>query len=322
MLADFLECTTTSIGGIAGAGAVTLARYNGLPLPNDIWGAAVIDVDYVISDQTTAPTVPKLERGVGTITSGVLTRTLPRLTWNGTAYDEYNPAPLAFGVAPAAGNVRVRIAPTSDQFVQAPPSINTANFTSWGMVGWMPTANLIGPPGLIAGGAGFSVIANREYYFPYLSAVRGNITGMGIWVADDLAGVHYKMAIYGVGSDGLPGPCISKSGIITCTTPGIAADQNSPAWTLRAGPLMLRCGWFYIGVVFDAPCELGAASRASLAGPTPLGQLDQFGWGSAILRNSSNTYVTGLPSGAPTGPYSNAGNFPNSVPSIVLSFEN
>lgn len=321
MLTDFVECVASAIAGINGNGSVTLSRFNGLPLPGDLWGSSPVDVDYLITDVQTSPLVPLLEKGRGNVSFGVLARSTPRLTWNGSVFDETTPAPLAFGAAPILGFVRVQIGPSADLFVQSAPGIYVGG--GGALAGWSPTGNLSGPPGITAG-AGLTLTANREYYSPFLCPFRGPCGGMGIYVTTPVAAANVKLGVYDVGADGLPGNCIARSGAVAAATAGLKTDVSPGSWLTRAGPLAFRPGWLYVGFISDQAIEVGCTSRASLAGMTPLGQLDAYGWGAVVYRNSSNTYATGLPSGRPdsSGGYTNAAAVSNSVPSIFLQIGN
>jgi len=325
MLAEFLECSTVNIAGTSGNGNVVLSRYNGLPLPSDIWGVNNIDVDYTITDLTTAPTVPKLEKGLGIISGGnTLVRSRPRITWNGTTFDEHIPGALQFGATPALGNVRVRVAPNADLFVQAPPAIATQASSGGSSIfgDWVPTANLIGAPGTAIG---MPVYMGYEYYIPYLCPIRGNIIGLALYVATNAPGAVARMGIYGVGADGLPGPCISLANPIDVSVVGFRGDGNPSAWTVRPGPLMLRCGWFYIGLLATGGhITVGATSRASFCGPSPLGIQDGFGWGAVCYRIGSAGTSTVLPAGVPVGPYGNpqTANENYDVLTVMMAFSN
>jgi hypothetical protein len=319
MIGQFLECSTTSIAGTLGNGAVTLTRLNGLPMPGDFWGTNPVDVDYGITDLFTNPGAPLVEQGYGIISAGVLTRTVPYVTGNGSAFVESGATPLQFGSTPSFGNVRIRIGPSADVFIPPPPSIWTAGGGTF--AGWAPTGNLLGPPGITAGN-GFTLTANQEYYTPFLNTVRGAIGGIALYVTRLVAASNIKLGVFGVASNGLPGNCVFLSNPIATATTGLKTDTTPGTWTNRVGPVRLRPGWFYLAFVASAAIEIGCVSRASIMGANPLGQLDAFGWGAIVARTPTNSYATGLPTGTPGGTYANAAAQNMSVPSLFLQVAN
>jgi hypothetical protein len=320
MFGEFIECSTTSIAGTLGNGAVTLTRLSGLPMPGDFWGTNPVDVDYGITDLFTNPGFPLVEKGYGIISAGVLTRTVPYVTGNGSAFVESAATPLQFGSTPTFGNVRIRIGPNADVFIPPPPSIWTAGGGTFS--GWAPTGNLLGPPGITAGN-GFTLTPNQEYYTPYLNTIRGAIGGIAVFPSTTVVGSNIKMAVYGVASNGLPGNCHFQSNIRpTAGVSNLKTDVVPGTWGVRTGPIRLRPGWFYIGFVSDSAIEIGCTSRASMMGANPLGQLDAFGWGAIVARTPTNSYATGMPTGTPGGTYANAANQNMSVPSFFLQVAN
>ena len=105
--ANFIEETTTSIAGTNGDGAVTLSQITSRPRFSTVLGTQNTTVRYVIEDTV----IFKYESGIGHVSSNVLTRTKPQVTWDGTTYTDVGTTALQFGSSPTSGNIRVRMAP-------------------------------------------------------------------------------------------------------------------------------------------------------------------------------------------------------------------
>ena len=306
---DFVEGTTVSIAGTLGDGAVTMSRLSGasvdlaaLLLPGDFWpGAGSMDCSYVIEDIRTSSTAIKIETGIGVITNNVLTRTKPRMTVSGTTVLENAPAAIQFGSAPTAGNVRIRIAPLSDEFMTIPPGINNA-IGSDSVKAWQFSPHFsnggngsnLGNPGLLT-----------EYYYPYYLMSRGAVGGFAIQINTvGTAGNGVKLGLYGVGNDGLPGNCITQANALAVNATGLITDTTPGTWAVTAGPIRLRPAWYYIALMTNDITWLpNGYAYGSIGGSTglfpPPGRGSGYGWSAGFKKTSDNIYMTGLPTGKP-----------------------
>ncbi len=320
--ADYIEETTTSIAGTNGNGAVTLTQITGLPRFSHAFGTGTRMVEYVIEDRIAL----KFEKGLGTVTSNVLTRVTPNVTWDGTTWDDTAPAPYAFGSTPTTGNVRIRMAPTSDAAVRAPHAIyagtSGGNSLTSGGLAYFPSFHIPIAPLQ----TGMTVGTTLEYYFCFHNIVRGRCAGMGTSIQTGGAGgAALKMGIYELGSDGLPGPCITRSASITATGTGVVVDATPGSWSVNTGPLRLNVGWYYIGLIGnDAAIVLHKnAQLAASINYTPLQGPNGYGFTAALSKTMENSFATGLPSGTPTGTYTwYNGNQAQSQTAALLALHN
>lgn len=305
--ANFVEETTTSIAGTGGNGAVTLTAVTGRPRFSTVFGTQATTVRYVIEDTTNG----KFETGVGVVSANVLTRTRPQVTWDGTTYDDSTPSPLAFGSAPASGNVRVRISATAEsQGVVIPGANRSIGGDSWrdyqitNSVGWDNN------------GGGASLGANVEYYTCYENAAAGLLDGIQFDVVTGASG-SMKLALYSVGANGLPASKIVDFNVANVATTGLKTDTATGTWG-PAGGVWLPPGWYYIGFIASAACSIRGFSSGgswSIKKKTPLGREGGYGWGNTV--SASGSYSSGLPASPSPGSIIGAGNA-LSVPWIGL----
>ncbi len=291
--ADYVEETTTSIAGTSGNGAVTMTAITNTPRFSTVFGTGTRVVEYVIEDTVTK----KFEMGIGSVASNVLTRTTPRVTWDGTTWDDTTPTALQFGSTPTSGNVKIRMSCTASSFFPSLPALQkTVGSDPW--LGYQVSQHVINTTA-----SGVVVTADREYYVPYLSQIQGSLDAFAIRVT--IAGsTGIKMGIYECGADGLPGARIATSNTIVNTSTGLLVDSTGGTWGGNTGPLRLAPGWYYIGFVCgDSTCAVlkWAGSNAGAILNNPLGR-STYGCTPSIFRTGS--YATGMPTGVPGGSYS------------------
>ncbi len=284
--ANFVEETTTSIAGTAGNGAITLTGIASVPRFSTVFGTQATTIRYVIED-----TVGKrFETGIGSVADNVLTRTRPQVTWDGTVYDDSTPAPIAFGSAPASGNIKVRLSATAESqgAVLAGSNRTIASDSNWrdyaitNSVGWDNS------------GSGTALTANLEYYSCYQNLSAGLLDGVQFDVTAGVTG-NMKLALYAVASNGLPGDKIADFNIASVTTSGIRTDTATGTWT-PAGGVCLSPGWYYTAFISDVACSIRgypSSGTFSLKSKTPLGRSNGYGWGNTVT--SSGSYAAGLP---------------------------
>jgi len=321
---DYIEMTTTSIAGTSGDGAVTCVAQGDYPTTNDAFGTGSRLIEYVIEDAASG----KFERGIGIVANNVLTRTIPRVTWNGTTYDSTTPSALQFGATPSTGDVRIRIAPSPDTAYRAPPArregTGSARFSSGSNVYWR-TADF---QAINAGGATGTFTTATEYYECYYNDAPSRLIGFGVSVNTSVGGSTMKMGIYEVGTDGLPGPALALSNAMSTASTGLVVDETTGTWGVNAAPIYLNAGWYYIGWMFSAAGVALLKYPVSTAGfqsmRPPLGEnSNNYGITRSLSKTAENSYSTGLPSGTPTGSYTIvAANSNQSGVALLLGLKN
>lgn len=298
MLANYCESTTTSIAGTLGDGAVTLTGKAPYMLPSKSFGStAQRRCTYVIEDITDAS--GKFERGEGSVSSDVLTRSVVKQTWNGTTNTETGASitPLQFGSTPTSGNVRVRIALLADSAWPCFPSTNHTIGTGWQGRGLI-SQNYTG----VATTAGQSLAVSTEYYFPYLWVAQSDLIQVGIETVASAASTGIKIAIYDM-INGLPGNHIASMAAIATTSNAFLSTTASPL------PIKLPVGWYYIGCKVDSatPTFMSPNSGLPYFMQTPMGREDGYGFAGALSKTAEDTYANGMPTGVPAGTYTARG---------------
>jgi hypothetical protein len=281
--ADIVEETTTSIA-TSGAGAVTLTAVTNKPRFSTVFGTGAVNVRYVIHEASTG----KYERGKGNVASNVLTRTRPEVTYDGSTWNDLNPSALTFSASPTSGNVLIRMSATAaGRGSSAPTRQNTIAGDTWrdypigGNIQWGTN------------GASMTLTAAQEYYAPYFLNADGVLGGIQFEVMTLIAASNIKMAIYGCGSDGLPGSKILDFVTTATATTGVKTDTASASWT-PAGKRHLAPGWYYIGFLPSHAIAIrGNNSADGQNTPNPLGRKDGYGYGGTV--NVAGVYATGLP---------------------------
>jgi len=300
---DYVEMTTTSIAGTSGDGAVTMTAISGLPTFTNAFGSSNRLIEYIIEDVVAL----KFERGVGTVSSNVLTRTTPIVTWNGTTYTSQAATAIQFGATPTSGNVRIRIGPTAATALRGPTAQRQSTASSRYASASHHYLWSAGIDGANAGSAGTGSATATEYYEVFYNDIPGRLVGFGAVVSTSQAASNMKLGLYEVGTDGLPGPCITRSNSLATTATGLVVDETTGTWGTNTGPLNVGIGWYYIGRMFDtasvALTRFPVQNIGYVIQRPPLGAIDSYGWGLAVQKTAENAFATGLPSGTPTGSY-------------------
>lgn len=237
--ANFVEEAASSIAGTNGNGAVTMTQVDGLPRFSHAYGAAAT-VRYTIEDTVNR----KLETGIGVVAGGVLTRSKILATWDGTNYVTVSPTPLAFGAAPAAGTVRVRVASMSENVGAnhgGPLQITLSNADAWNQYPLSGHMN-----SHAGGGSGNGLTAGTEYYLYYRLDNPGLLQGIQVDVTGASTGSAMKVALYALDANSMPGRKIVDFGLVDTGTTGIKTLSDPSLWT-PAGPPYLTPGWYVIG---------------------------------------------------------------------------
>ena len=320
--ADFISMTTSGIAGTNGNGAVTMSQITSpvnMPTFTQVFGSGTRVIDYTIIDSVGG----NWEKGFGSVSGNVLTRLVVHETYNGTTYVSAGASALAFGSTPAAGNITIRLAPTVDAFDPITPAIQTT-IGSDTYQGYQFTAHYMadGNPGQSGNFA-----TATEYYFPFKSIVRGAVGAVAAQVQTaGASGGSVKLALYEVGQDGLPGPCITQFNTIAVTATGFIVDSAPSSWAVNAGPIRLSPGWFYIGMMTnDTTWLVGAFSGQEVIDYPPTGRNGGYGFGTVLQKTAQNSYAAGLPTGTPSqsgGAYSTKNRAQIGVPAFLLRITN
>lgn len=212
-----------------GTGALTLTAAGGLALPASALVADSI-VEYSIVEYTdsTLATISKAESGHGVISSGnVLTRSVPRTTWNGTTYSQASPSALSFGTS----NVRVYIAPIAEGGPTAFPKRLDLS-ANYGVNGYVIGANILTQTDFSPAG----LSANIQYMTPLKLEAGFPLTQIGVEVTTAAASSTIHVAIASVDPvTGNPGRILavanSLSGVTTGVKTGnITSRLFAPGW--------------------------------------------------------------------------------------------
>lgn len=286
---NYVEETTTSIAGTLGDGAVTLTQITNTPRFSTVFGTQNTTCRYVIEDTVNK----KFETGIGHVSSNVLTRTQPQVTWTGSTYTDNGATALQFGATPTSGDIKIRMSPTAEVSFQTIPAIQSvvSSGGTWDI--YRLSAHY---QGMGNGGSGAALTANREYYSAYRLDGGGVLSGAQFDVQTGVSG-NLKWALYSCASTGLPGAKIVDFVTTSTTASGVKTDTATGSWS-PAGKVRLVPGWYYIGHISDATASLrGTAGNASgfvgVAGQTPVGRPGNYGHSSRIY--VAGNYTTGLP---------------------------
>jgi hypothetical protein len=287
--ADYVQETTTSIAGSSGNGAVTLTQITSVPRFSTVFGTSARAVRYVIEDTISK----KMETGIGSVASNELTRTKPQVTWDGTTWNDQAPTAIQFGATPTSGDVVVRLAPTAEangvtmHAIQS--SITTdSNWRDYKVSGHLGLHGTSGTPILTA---------SREYYQCYRLDFAGLLSGMKFEVTTLVAASSMSVALYEMGTNGLPGGKIVGFNNQSTASTGFKTDTTTGTWA-PAGKIWLTPGWYVIG--FIASHSIGV--RSSNLGSTQSVQPTPYGKGSNSYGFADTVYAAGSGTTMPTSP--------------------
>lgn len=282
--ANWIEETTTSIAGTSGDGAVTLTAVANTPRFSSAFGTQATTVRYVITKTSTG----ERESGIGSVSSNVLTRTRPQVTWTGSAWDESTPSPLAFGSTPTSGDVLVSIAPVSEGILFAAPGVNQS---IGGDATWRdyPISRHTTWNG---SGGGSTLTADREYYTPYLLMNAGSLDGAQFEVTSAVGSSNVKWGLFACGHNGLPGAKIVDFVTTATASTGVKTDTATGSWS-PAGAVWLPAGWYFIGMIPSHAIGIRGGGNGWGTSGGPLGRAGAYGWGPHVY--VAGNYATGLP---------------------------
>jgi hypothetical protein len=278
--ANYVEETTTSIAGTSGDGAITLTAITNTPRFSTVFGTQATTFRYVIEDTVNK----KFETGIGSVSSNVLTRTRPMVTWDGSTYDDSTPSPLQFGSSPSSGDIKIRMSATAETQGAIRPKYQSlvAGDSTWDSYPISPTID--NQHTTYTG----SLVANVEYYSMYKVEVAGLLTARRFNVGTTGAG-SIKAALYPMDYLGLPGDKIVDFVTTSVSTSGVKTDSATGSWSPSTG-IYLTPGYYFIGQISDV------APSLTRGRPTLLPSLNKkgvYGWSDTISKAGS--YATGLP---------------------------
>lgn len=287
---NYTKVTTTSIAGASGNGAVTFTQITGYPLFSSALGSTKRFVRYEIEDTVNH----KLEVGIGSVASDVLTRTTPQMTWDGSTFVDVAPSALAFGSSPTSGNIVISLGPTAEA---GAPNIDVRQTTIAGDSNWRDYP-ISAQADFTSNGSTTALTQDRENYVTYQLITPGVLAGFQCNVATNVAASHVKWALYDVGTDGLPGQKLIDGNLIDSGSTGVKTDTTTGTWTVT-GTRKLEPGWYYIGLIASAAVSLTGSGNNTSRYPTPLGRKDGYGYGQTCW--VAGNYTTGLPAAPSLG---------------------
>lgn len=284
--ANYVEETTTSIA-TSGAGAVTLSQITNVPRFSTVFGTQNTDCRYFIEDTVNK----KFESGIGKVSSNVLTRTRPQVTWDGTTWDDSTPTALTFSASPSSGDIKVRLSALAESSMMALPMrqnaiLGDATWTTYPISGHIAHAG--------TGGGSVTLTADREYYSPYQLLNGGLLLGAQFGCDGAVASSNLKWALYSIGYDGFPGEKIVDFVTTATIATGIKTDTATGSWS-PAGPVWLNPGWYYIGIISGHAIGVkntGSGTSSVFGSPLYKGSA----YGTAPWVYVAGSYATGLPS--------------------------
>lgn len=231
MFADALRCTHNGTGG---SSTITLASVTGFPQFTSAFGTSgTLFVDYQIAEYTDATfsTLKNYEAGIGSLvlSTNVLTRTLPNVTYNGTTYNMVNPTALTFGNT--AANFIITFGGASD--TQKRGLSSTFNVTSAGSDIWQPFNTRVTYD---SNNSTFTLTNGNLLFIPVEYIYTKPITQVAVDVTTLAASSNLRMGIYDTDTaTGGPVNLITEftsGGAIATTATGFrAVTMASPFWT-------------------------------------------------------------------------------------------
>jgi hypothetical protein len=280
---DLLNMTTAT----GGTGALTLAAVTGWPTIQDIWGSSgtrwlAYNIQEWSGTDHSGPPI-KAEAGVGSIvlSTMVLTRTKPTSTWNSTGptYDGTSPTAISFGTT--ADNVRVSCSPLAELSPECIPwAVDAAPGVNCGM----------SSPHAMVSSSTRSGAANTGYFMAFLWLGVGELIQASFHVQTAGTATGVKMAIFEVGSNGLPGNRLLDINNASPATATAGVKSSS----ISAG-FYLPPDWYYAALVANGTVTLRCADPQGQLSPTGTSAIG----GPNSFLSGTVTYTTGFGTTAP-----------------------
>lgn len=255
MFADAINCTHNGTGG---SGTITLAGRTGYPQPSNVWGTSLTKyVNYSIAEYTdsTFATLSKYERGVGSLvlSTNVLTRTIPRVTWtSGGSYNASSATALTFGNT--AANIIITLTATANSLA---PGIGAS-------IGFGLTYHNLHTRQVVKSGASTIGLSNGTALFfkiQYESDIP--ITTAAVYVSTFATG-SLRLGIYDCNpTTDYPGNLISE---LTSSTQIDTGTSNGAKSVTPSSPLWLPNGWYWVCLLANAGPSIWTVEVAGYAG--------------------------------------------------------
>jgi hypothetical protein len=299
--ANFVEETTTSIAGTSGNGAVTLTALANTPRFSTVFGtgtglASAHLVRYVIEDTVNK----KYETGLGSIdvSTNVLTRTRPQVTWNGTTYNDNAPSALAFGSTPNSGDIRIRCAMTAEHMAVSMPASPTS-VGNFGDTWWNYPLSAHFGNFRTDDTSAYGYASGLEVYAYYKQETAGRLTGLQFEVTSVTGTVNQDLALYALDANGLPSAKLIAFGVQAISTTGVKTLTSTASWT-PAGSLWLNPDWYAVGFLADGNISFKTFGATTTKGldRTPLGRYGNTDNGHLVTKS---TVLTAMPAVASLG---------------------
>ena len=290
--ANYVEETTTSIAGTSGDGAVTLTAITGIPRFSTVFGTQATAFRYVIEDTINK----KFETGIGSVSSNVLTRTSPQITWDGSTYDDSTPSPIAFGSSPTSGDIKIRMSAVAEsQGATMPGFGKSSDFTgrdaTWGDY---PLSGHVTP----WSNAGASTNAGTTLNFQYYRLdYAGLLSGVQVDCTGGVAGRSLIHGLYSIGANGLPNSRIVGFNDLDCSTTAVKTDTTTSTWTTSA-PVWLTPGWYAYGFCMSntgANLRMFTNSASNTFSVTPIGRTSTYAGWKGMLNTTENATTGPVP---------------------------
>lgn len=244
-LANWSRMTSTTTG----TGALTVAAVTGYPTLSDTVGLNRRFPYVVLVDSTGAP----VEAGIGYMSSStVLVRELVTSTYSAATYDDTSPAAVSL----AANTYRIISGGTAEAMQGTALNVNrNASIASQKLI---PSQHMTVHS---ATSTGYTCVANRMVYMPFLLSVSAEVDALGIRVGTGVASTNARLGLYDIAANGHPDKLLGETASLATATTGVDV-----VGTLGA-PIRLQPGWYYLAIVTNGAPAIGRIdSGGSLSG--------------------------------------------------------
>lgn len=217
MLGNWIRQTTTTTG----TGNLTLATVSGYAAFSDYFASSERFKYAILDDSTGAP----IEAGIGYLSGGALVREVIESTMVSGVLDRSNPSAVTVG----AGTKRVVCTSTSGTTVVPAPG-------TWGG----GTHKGYGALHTAGSASSLTMVIDRAYAIPFAAAVDSEIDAVLFrQTTAGAAGKLYKVGIFSMGADGLPGVNLAESATIAAD--GANGVKTGTFTRFRPPPRFFAC---------------------------------------------------------------------------------
>jgi len=259
MLGDGLLFTSST----GGTGALTCATQTGWPDPSKIWTGARFGRYTIVEWTSSGKTQPSLrESGIGSYdtSSGILTRTSPRSTWDGTNYRPKagtGTAPSALNFGTTAANIDIMFTPATGDMMQALPFVMGAVASVTDGLGIAPLNIFVNSSATFTSG----VVQYTPIWLP------GGITQLSQFSVREVGAVTggsptLDCALFEIGSNGAAG-----KRLVSFTQQNIGAANTTYTSSALGTPEPFAGEWVWQGLLYVAN---GASGSPTFRGGVPM----------------------------------------------------